>query len=83
MCRSGVFVADFQFAVGNPATNYDYMVKHFGSYAEGSDWLASYENYTTADGVTGAFGEWYNYLVRSLTFAKILDIEVYAWLDAH
>lgn len=83
MTASGRFCADFQFALVHPNTNFDYIVKWFDSYDEGAAWLASYVNFTTADGWTGFYGEWYNYVVRSLAFDKIPDTEMYAWLASH
>jgi hypothetical protein len=39
--------------------------------------------FTTPDGVTGFYGECYNFVYRSATTAKMTEAEFIAWIAAH
>ena len=82
MCASGRWVAVFAFELKEPA-NYDYPTRFFSTSEECSAFLASYVNFNAPDGYHGAYGEWYNYVVRALAFDKVLDADWAAWVASH
>ena len=60
-----------------------YVTQKFATYAETQNYFEGYQKFTNPQGLTGYFGEWYNFVDRSNTFEKIPSADWSTWLGAH
>ena len=75
---SGVYNCDFVCNLKDEKT-YVYVAIGFNSTTETNDWQQGYRTYTTSDGVTGFFGEYFNYVQRPRFTMKFTQDEYNFW----